>query len=103
MEICISCFNSKLPLLRNVEKDTRIFFFILSIWLIFRFGIDHAYNCIYTIFMNLQDDLDLCRSLLVKVKGVISVTFDFKTKRSILRCRNELKPEVLKKLIFLYA
>lgn len=42
----------------------------------------------------LQADRDLCMRLLLKVKGVVSVTFDAGRKRCLLRTRPDVKPEV---------
>ena len=39
--------------------------------------------------------MDVCRNSLLTVKGVISITFDFKKKRAILRTKPDLQSEVL--------
>jgi len=49
--------------------------------------------------MHDKDDMDLCRRMLIEVKGVISITFDFKKKHSILRARPDLNIETLAKAI----
>lgn len=41
-----------------------------------------------------QADRDLCMRLLLKVKGVISITFDMTKKRCLLRVKFDVKPEV---------
>ncbi|CAL1546633.1 unnamed protein product [Lymnaea stagnalis] len=42
-----------------------------------------------------KSDRDLCARLLLKVKGVISITFDITKKRCILRTKMDVKPETL--------
>ncbi|KAH9523763.1 Armadillo repeat-containing protein 1 [Bulinus truncatus] len=42
-----------------------------------------------------KSDRDLCARLLLKVKGVISITFDLVKKRCILRTKFDVKPETL--------
>ncbi|XP_046566803.1 armadillo repeat-containing protein 1-like [Haliotis rubra] len=42
-----------------------------------------------------RSDRELCMKLLLQVKGVISITFDMNKKRSILRVKNDVKPESL--------
>uniref|UniRef100_A0A2C9L395 Armadillo repeat-containing protein 1 n=2 Tax=Biomphalaria glabrata TaxID=6526 RepID=A0A2C9L395_BIOGL len=42
-----------------------------------------------------KGDRDLCARLLLKVKGVISITFDLSKKRCILRTKPDVKPETL--------
>ena len=41
-----------------------------------------------------QADRDLCMRLLLRVKGVVSVTFDVGKKQCLLRTRPDVKPEV---------
>ena len=38
--------------------------------------------------------MELCRQVLLTIKGVISITFDFALRRVILRTKRELSPEV---------
>ncbi|XP_048256244.1 armadillo repeat-containing protein 1-like [Haliotis cracherodii] len=42
-----------------------------------------------------RSDRELCMKLLLQVKGVISITFDMNKRRSILRVKNDVKPESL--------
>jgi len=42
----------------------------------------------------LQDDVESCRSHLLTVAGVISITFDMKKHQAILRTRADLQPQV---------
>ncbi|XP_005107731.1 armadillo repeat-containing protein 1 [Aplysia californica] len=42
-----------------------------------------------------KSDRDLCARLLLKVRGVISITFDLTRKRCILRTKLDVKPETL--------
>lgn len=46
----------------------------------------------------LQADRDLCMRLLLKVKGVVSITFDVAKKQCLLRTRHDVKPEVSSQL-----
>ncbi|PVD23408.1 hypothetical protein C0Q70_16677 [Pomacea canaliculata] len=46
-----------------------------------------------------QADRDLCMRLLLKVKGVISITFDMTKKRCLLRVKFDVKPESLVRAI----
>jgi len=46
------------------------------------------------LFLLFQDDMDVCRNSLLTVKGVISITFDFRKKRAMLRTVPDLRPEV---------
>ena len=41
-----------------------------------------------------QSDIETCRGHLLTVAGVISITFDVKTQRVVLRTRADLQPEV---------
>lgn len=46
-----------------------------------------------------KEDVDTCRNILLQVKGIISITFDMKKSRAILRTRPELPPEVIARTI----
>ncbi|KAI0231790.1 hypothetical protein LSAT2_017852 [Lamellibrachia satsuma] len=46
-----------------------------------------------------RDDMDVCRNSLLTVKGVISITFDFRKRRAMLRTVPELRPELLAQAI----
>jgi hypothetical protein len=49
--------------------------------------------------LNDKDDMDICRSSLLTVSGVISITFNLKQKRAIIRTKQELRPELLAKAV----
>lgn len=46
--------------------------------------------------------MEICRSQLLTVTGVISITFDFRKKRAIIRVKHDLKPEV-RSMLLAYA
>ncbi|XP_059151844.1 armadillo repeat-containing protein 1-like isoform X2 [Physella acuta] len=46
-----------------------------------------------------KSDRDVCARLLLKVRGVISITFDLSKKRCILRTKADIKPEMLASII----
>ena len=46
------------------------------------------------VWSTFQDDVELCRNSLLTVPGVISITFDSKARRAILRTKPTLQPEV---------
>ena len=47
-----------------------------------------------TVLSFVQADRDLCMRLLLRVKGVVSVTFDVGKRQCLLRTRPDVKPEV---------
>eukprot|EP00914_Ancora_sagittata_P028124 GHVO01055289.1.p1 GENE.GHVO01055289.1~~GHVO01055289.1.p1 ORF type:complete len:314 (-),score=37.71 GHVO01055289.1:96-1037(-) len=49
--------------------------------------------------MDHRDDVELCRNSLLTVPGVISITFDSKARRAILRTKPSLQPELLAQAI----
>ncbi|ELU03193.1 hypothetical protein CAPTEDRAFT_222135 [Capitella teleta] len=49
--------------------------------------------------MDHRDDVELCRNSLLTVSGVISITFDSKARRAILRTKPSLQPEMLAQAI----
>lgn len=72
----------------SVPEKTGIFLFVLDLYLKIVVQLCYPFtNCC-------QSDRELCMKLLLQVKGVISITFDMNKRRSILRVKNDVKPEV---------